>query len=190
MNPKKFLVKVGVVSAALWFATCCAPLAVAAGVEYSLTPLGANTWRYDYVLNNANPSLSFDELTIFFELPGVTSIDSFVVPVGWDPLTIQADPGIPASGFVDAVHSAGLIPPGSFSGFSAEFHYAPGVTPAAQTFQLIASASFDVIATDLTTKISVAVPEPSTYVLMLSGLVLFGLAARQRHSSPNERARA
>ena len=153
---------------------------MAAGIHYSLTSLGANTWRYDYVLNNGDPSLSFDELTLFFDYPGVMSIDSFVVPVGWDPLIIQADPGIPARGFVDAVHSAGLLPTGSFSGFSVEFHYAFGSMPAAQTFQLIASAPFDVIATDQTTNIAVAVPEPSTYVLILSGLVFFGAIARQR----------
>lgn len=182
MNLKKFLLTMSIGSAALGFSMCFAPLAVAAGIQYSLSSLGGDSWRYDYTLNNSGPSLSFDELTIFFDLPGVVSIDSFAVPVGWDPITVQADPGIPDGGFVDAVHSAGLLAAGSFSGFSAAFHYAPGMTPGAQTFQLISSAAFDIIKTDLTTKVPVvnAVPEPSTYALMISGLGLMGWAARRR----------
>ena len=175
-------VKFALRAAGLCLAIGCAPLVQAAGIQYSLTSLGSDVWRYDYTIANTGPSLSFDEFTVFFDLPGVVSIDSFVVPVGWDPITIQADPGIPASGFVDAIRTAGPVPTGSFSGFSAEFHYAPGLTPAAQMFQLLLSANFDIIVESTTTLTPVIapVPEPETYALMLAGLGVVGWAARRR----------
>ncbi len=178
-------VKVGVAAAGLWLAACFAPMAEAAGIQYSLTSLGSNAWRYDYTLDNTSPTLSFDEFTIYFDLPNVLSIDSFVAPTGWDPIFIQPDTGLPASGFVDAVRTAGNVPAGSFSGFSAEFHYAPGLTPAAQMFELLLSSTFEVIVSDRTTKVAIItpVPEPETYALMLSGLGVLGWAARRRKAA-------
>lgn len=185
MNLKRSGVKAGVAAAGLWFAACFAPMAAAAGVQYSLTSLGSNAWRYDYTLNNTGPTLSFDEITIYFDLPNVLSIDSFVAPTGWDPIVVQPDTGLPASGFVDALHTAGNVPAGTFSGFSAEFHYAPGLTPAAQMFELLLSSTFEVLVRDQTTKVAIItpVPEPETYALMLSGLGVLGWAARRRKAA-------
>lgn len=185
MSLQRSGVKVGVAAAGLWLAACFAPMAEAAGSQYSLTSLGNNAWRYDYTLNNTGPTLSFDEFTIYFDLPNVLSIDSFVAPTGWDPIFIQPDTGLPASGFVDAVRTAGNVPAGSFSGFSAEFHYAPGLTPAAQMFELLLSSTFEVIVSDRTTKVAIItpVPEPETYALMLSGLGVLGWAARRRKAA-------
>lgn len=182
MSLKRSGVMTGIRTAGLWLAVCCAPMANAAGIEYSLTSLGSNAWRYDYTLDNTLPTLSFDEITIYFDLPNVLSIDSFVAPSGWDPITIQPDIGLPASGFVDAVRLAGDVPVGTFSGFSAEFHYAPGLTPAAQMFELLLSSPFEVIDTNQTTHGAVvtAIPEPETYALMLSGLGVLGWVARRR----------
>lgn len=160
----------------LCIALGCTSAAQATGIDYSLTSLGSDIWRYDYKLDNTSAGPGFDEITLYFDLPGTQEIISFAVPAGWSGLVLPIDPGLPASGFVDAVHNAGLVAAGStVSGFSVEFRHATGMTPGAQSFELAVSAPFQVVASGLTT----AVPEPATYALMLSGLGVLAWVGRR-----------
>lgn len=170
-SPSRARLASRVLCAALW----CAGAAQAADIDYALTSLGSDLWRYDYTLVNSAGSPGFDEFTVYFDLPGTREIIAFTAPVGWNALVVPVDPDLPASGFFDAVHIAGVVAVGSgTSGFSVEFRTAAGVSPGAQRFELAVSDPFQVVASGITT----AVPEPSSYALMLAGLGVLTLGGR------------
>lgn len=152
----------------------------AADVEYTLQGLGGDRWQYDYTLVNPDASLVFDEITVYFSLPAVQSIESFTVPAGWDGVSVQPDSGIPADGFFDALHTSGPVPAGArISGFSVVFDVAPGTVPGSQPFELALSngpGGFAVVASGATT----AVPEPGAFALMASGTAALAFLARRR----------
>lgn len=167
---------------AAWLVLSCASPAKAAGIEYALTPLGADKWQYDYTLVNPDGSLSFDEITVFFALPAVQSIASFAAPSGWDGIVAQPDSAIPADGFVDWLRAAGPVPSATrTSGFSVVFEVAGGALPAVQSFQLVNSNGpngFEVVASGITS----AVPEPGAVALMIPGVLVVGMVAGRRSS--------
>lgn len=169
----------------IWAALCGASATQAAGIDYTLTALGGDVWRYDYTLAPAAGSPAFDEFTVYFDLPQAQAIMAVSAPGGWDAFVAQVDPALPDGGFVDLLHGAGPVLAGSVtSGFSVVFQAGAGLTPGAQRFDLIQSAPFTVVASGLTA----AVPEPGTYALMLSGLALLGWAARRQARRQGERA--
>ncbi len=164
----------GRVSSRLALACAClgilgAPAAQAASLEYVLTDLGSNTWRYDYTLINAPAAPAFDEFTVFFANDLFSSIELLASPPDWDTLVIQPDPDIPADGFFDGLRIAGPMPDGSAaSGFSVKFSYLQGLTPGSQRFDLIDSSNFSVVYSGVS--VAAQVPEPQTLWLLSFGL--------------------
>ena len=153
----------------------------AVNVFYSITQLSSNGWRYDYTITNANPSLTFDELTIYFDRNLYGSLALASSPPDWDPLIIQADFGLPANGFFDALHVGGLVVPGAtIPGFGVTFSYLPGLTPGAQPFDLLNSQGFNTVSSGITQLPVLNVAEPETFGLLATGLIAMVTALRRR----------
>ncbi len=157
-------------------ALCTATWAQAVEVDYSLSALGGDLWRYTYTLDHTAGGVDFDEFTVYFDLPDTVEIVAFSAPSGWDALIVQPDTDLPAPGFFDALHLGGLVASGSVvSGFSVDFRQSVGVTPGAQTFELVRSEPFAVVGGGITSP----VPEPGVYALLLLGLGVVGAASRR-----------
>ena len=169
-------------SSALCALLLAASAAQAASVEYTLTDLGGNTWRYDFVLVNSPAAPSFDEFTVFFPGDKYSSIALMSSAAGWDPLVIQPDPGIPADGYFDGLRIAGAMPGGSVAtGFALTFSYVAGMRPGRQRFDLIDSSSFTTVYSGTT--VATSVPEPQTHLMLALGLGLMGALQKRRSSS-------
>ncbi len=150
-------------------------------VEYSLTALGGDVWRYDYTLSNIGPAENFDEFTVYFDAPGVTGITALATPAGWSSLVVQPDPLLPDAGFFDALNLSGPVPAGSvISGFSVAFSYLAGLTPGAQRFDLVLSEPFQTVHSGITSATPSPVPLPAPAALLLLGLGAGAFGSRAR----------
>jgi len=159
----------------------CVSTAQAAMVEYSLTALGGDVWRYDYSLSNIGPAESFDEFTVYFDAPGITGITAVATPAGWSSLVVQPDPQLPDAGFFDALSLSGAVPAGSvISGFSVSFSYLAGLMPGAQRFDLVVSEPFQTVYSGVTAATPSSVPLPAPAALMLLGLGALASRARAK----------
>jgi len=144
--------------------------AMAASISYLTTPLGGNSWRYDYWVDNTSAPVDFDEVTIFFDSTRFSSLRAATAPTAWDLLVVQPDLAIPADGFLDGIRLAGSFGAQAAQLFSITFDYAGIGAPASQRFELIDSATFAVRESGLTLPAAVpAIPEPR-------GLALLGVA--------------
>ena len=74
------------------------PAAPTGIVDSTVTALGGSSWRYNYTINNPTPSLGFDEVTVYFDSTKYANLRAPIAPLGWDPLVVQPDTGIPADG--------------------------------------------------------------------------------------------
>lgn len=159
-------------------------------VSYSLLSLGGSSWEYDYTIASSSPSLSFDEITIYFGADTATGLSLAASPAGWSPVVIQSDASIPADGYLDVVSPTGpLANASSVCGFAVDFTYLATGAPGAQTFQLYNSADFTLQYSGVTTAAATtvpAVPEPSSFALFLGGIGALWSAKRRRQqaSSP------
>lgn len=152
-------------------------------VEYNVTSLGADAWRYDYTIKSIDTTKPFDDLTVFFDVAKYDLLSDPIAPSGWDPIVVQGDPSIPADGYYDAFRLSGLVTDlADISGFSVSFIYLVAGTPGAQTFSLLDSSDFSYIQFG-TTRLggAVAVPEPSIAALLLAGVsALFFMRSSRR----------
>lgn len=182
MNRLVSMVAGGLLSAALLGG---ASPAQAAGIDYSLSALGDDVWRYEYTLDTSGAAFDFDAFTVYFDLPGTVEILGFSAPESWDGLVIQPDPALPDAGFFDVLSLAGLIAADSrISGFSVEFRQAAGSLPGSQRFELLSSDSFEVVYSGVTAP----VPEPASAAMLLGGLSVVVLVARGRRRHAVDRA--
>jgi hypothetical protein len=158
-----------------------ASTANAAMVEYSLTALGGDVWRYDYTVSNIGPAENFDEFTVYFDTPGVTGITAIATPAGWSSLVVQPDPLLPDAGFFDALNLSGAVPAASvIPGFSVSFSYLAGLTPGAQRFDLVISEPFETVYSGITSTTPSPVPLPASAALLLMGLGAGAFGSRAR----------
>lgn len=151
-------------------------------VDYTVTNISGNQWRYDYTINNPTPGLAFDEVTIYFTEGVYELLTDATAPAGWDALAIDPDSGIPADGFYDVLNLGGLLSDGeTVTGFSVGFTFLGAGTPGAQSFDLIYSRDFSVAYSGRTAAIAAPgqVPEPTSLGLAL--IALGGVVVAKRH---------
>jgi hypothetical protein len=155
-------------------------------IEFEVTQVATNQWRYDYFVTNDSLAGSIDELTIWFDLGQYSNLTSASSPSGWDPLAVQPDPLLPDDGFFDVLAlGSGVAPGQSLGGFSVLFDWLGTGVPGAQLFEVIDPETF--LATDsgstrprVVTPPVTSVPEPGTLGLLGCGLLALAFARRHR----------
>ncbi|OON63402.1 hypothetical protein B0920_08465 [Massilia sp. KIM] len=140
-------------------------------ITYSAEFIGGTDWRYRYTATNDLPGEDVSEITIYFDRQFYSNLSIEATPVGWDTLVVQADPGIPANGFFDALAMVDGIAPGKTAGgFVVRFTYLGQGAPGAQAFDVLDN-EFNVIGTGSTLREMPGntVPEPHGLLLFLAG---------------------
>ena len=154
----------------------------AATIKYDATNIVANTWQYDFVIENDSLGSDIEEFTIYFDLDFYENLNNPVAPTDWDPIVIQPDPGIPDNGFYDALvltSGSAISPNASLTGFSVEFDYLGSGTPGSQFFEIVDPNTFNVLEEGFTQPSS-QVPLPAATWLLVSGMLGLGFAARAK----------
>lgn len=158
-------------------------------VEYNLTSLGGNSYKYDYMVSNDgslgpgvdiewfailfNPAL-YDEASLTIVTPDPPASD-------WDQLILGSGLLVSAAYDVFAL-SAGIAEGTSVLGFAVQFDWLGLGTPGSQPFEVYDADTSDLIyqGTTVTTSIS-TVPTPGTLLLLLpSVLGLWSFKGKRR----------
>ena len=133
---------------------------------------GGDLWQYSYVVSGFTFPMN-DDFSILFSPNLYRGLENPPPPVtDWDILTLQPDPALPADGLYDALalaDNASLANP-----FTVRFVWlgGSGTTPGAQPFAITAfDAQGNVLRVVETGQTTSAVPEPGTFVLLVTGLV-------------------
>lgn len=159
---------------------------MADSITYTVDNISGDTWQYNYTIDNSAGSFDIEEFTIYFDFDLFENLVVVASPADWDPFVIQTDPGIPDDGFFDALFLAVPLAVGDMlGGFSVQFDFLGMGTPGSQFFEIVDPNTFDVLAEGLTMAQDVVpVPEPTTAVLVATGLLLIGCFSRRRRKLP------
>ena len=172
---------------AVWLGLSLSTSAHAITIQYDLSSLGGNTYRYDYTITNDGslgigvPVQLFD---IYFDpalyLESSLSIaTSGPAALNWDQLFLSSGPLIPAA--YDAFALSGGIADGAVvSGFAVDFTWLGLGTPGAQLFEIYDSTTFALLDSGATH----AVASPGTLPLLgLGAMAMLWMRRRQRVST-------
>ncbi len=142
-------------------------------VHYEINNISGNRWEYSYEISNDTLAVDIEEFSIYFDFTLYENLAIGSTPSNWDPLLLQPDPGLPDDGIYDALAlSAGIAPGDSLGGFSVLFDYLGTGTPGNQAFDILDPFTFAVLDSGTTQQAtSAAVPEPSFWMLLASGLI-------------------
>lgn len=153
----------------------CPLSSYAISVQYSLSSLGGDNYRYDYTLTNDGSlgagiplellDINFDPA--LYQESSLNIVSSPSLSSDWDQNILGSAPAIPAAFDIYAL-SGGLADGASLGGFSVEFTWLGGPSgPGAQSFDVFDPATFAWLESGTTT----VVPLPGSIWLMLSGLL-------------------
>jgi hypothetical protein len=157
-----------------------APPARAAVITYSVTPLGASNYRYDYSISTLAGEPAITEFTIYFDVNVVASLSISATPYGWETIALAPDPALSADGMFDSLAlTTGIAAGTTLSGFSATIAHMGGMAPGSQRFDIVDPTNFSVVSSGRTT-FAAAVPEPLTIAYAASGLTLLAWRLKRR----------
>ena len=72
-------------------------------IDYSVTSLGGNHYRYDYEVTNDSVSLGIGDVLIYFDYGLFDNLSNPLAPAGWDPLAFDPIPSLSLDGLYDAL---------------------------------------------------------------------------------------
>lgn len=152
----------------------------AIAIRYSLTPLGGDSYRYEYSVANDGTLPGAGAVRLFdvlfdpeaFEESSLAIATPSPLSDSWDEIVLASAPSVPAA--YDALATAGGVANGaSVSGFAVTFHWLGAGLPGSQPFEIYDPATFSLLETGVTAP----VPEPAVGLLAAAGLAVC-LAAR------------
>lgn len=156
-------------------------------VRYDLSLVAGTTWQYDFSVTNDSLAASIDEFTIFFDRATFSNLQLVSAPVGWDPLAVQPDAGLPQDGYFDWLAlSSGIAPGQSLGLFRVRVNFGGASMPGNSLFQVVDSRTFATLDQGFTTPTVTAVPEPSSMALLMSGLLLTMWGRKSRLAQKNK----
>ncbi len=139
-------------------------------ISYEVTDLsdaviGEDLWQYTYTVSDYTFNID-SGFSIYFDSQLYSNLQDPApsVNTNWDILTFQPDNSLPTAGVYDALsltNGASLADP-----FVVSFNWLGNGTPGAQAFDIYDN-TFNAVASGFTSP----VPEPSSILLMLSGLL-------------------
>ncbi len=157
----------------------------AVSIQYTLTPLGGNNYRYVYSISNTatGGSTTVQLFDIYFDTTlyqesSLQIVTPNALHTQWDEQLLTSAPGVPAA--YDALSLAGGIAPGTtVTGFSVTFRWLGAGVPGAQPFQIWDTGRFVILQSGTTFSSAIGVPTASTLMLSLIGVGLSLSAAFQ-----------
>ena len=181
----------------LWLLLLANP-AKAIIIDYDLTSLGGDSYRYDYTVTNDGSlgvGVALEWFAILFDSALYDESSLFIVTPdppasGWDELILASGVGVHPAYDAFAL-TGGIAADASVSGFAVQFDWLGAALgaglPGAQPFEIYDPNTFDVLATGSTRVTSTAVPEPGTLALLFWGAVVASATWLRRRPLLNRR---
>ncbi len=146
-------------------------------IQYQVTPLGGDDWRYDYIVSNDSLVTDINEFTIYFDIQLYEQLVPVNGVIGWDVEVVQPGSFLNLNdGYYDALNPVGLQAGESEGLFSVQFSWLGDGAPGSQRFEIVDPSSFAVLDDGFTQ----LVPVPAAVWLFASGLLLLINTARKQ----------
>jgi len=155
-------------------------------IEYELTDLGSDRYRYDYTVINDGSLGAGVSVQLFgilfnpslYDEPSLSIVSGSSVISDWDEQILNSFPPFAAAYDLSAI-SSGVLEGDAASGFAVEFNWLGLGAPGTQDFEIYDPVSWDLLEIGTTQLVAATgVPEPSTLLLIVCSIGLMLVKAR------------
>lgn len=156
-------------------------------IHSTVENLSGDRWQYNYTVSNESSgadSYVIEAFVVIFDLGLFENLTLEASPDNWDSFVIEPDDSLPDDGYLDTLlwSGSGIAPGAMLAGFSVAFDFLGAGTPGSQFFEILDPFTFDTLDDGFSSvEAVVAVPEPSSLMLIVTGLLLItAVSARRR----------